>query len=151
MHSVEATNSNFIVFGLTRSGLEPTIYCTRGTNHYTTNAVLSILMRISSHSDTMCGESVLTDMYWTDFLFEKNPSLLLERVTSTLYSTNFLFEKNSILLYRVTSPSVFNRLPEDCGSINRLNTSFFCVCPKPRTWIFNAICHGIFRCQWYEI
>jgi hypothetical protein len=33
----EATNSNFIVFGLTRSGLEPTIYHTRGehANHYT--------------------------------------------------------------------------------------------------------------------
>jgi hypothetical protein len=32
----EATNTNFIVFGLTRPGLEPTIYCTRGehTNHY---------------------------------------------------------------------------------------------------------------------
>ena len=39
--SGEATNTNFIVFGLTRSGLEPTIYRTRGehTNHYTTDAV----------------------------------------------------------------------------------------------------------------
>ena len=39
--SREATNTNFIVFGLTRSGLEPTIYRTRGehTNHYTTDAV----------------------------------------------------------------------------------------------------------------
>jgi hypothetical protein len=38
MLSGEATNTNFIVFGLTRSGLEPTIYCTRGehANHYTT-------------------------------------------------------------------------------------------------------------------
>ena len=24
----EATNTNFIIFGLTRSGLKPTIYCT---------------------------------------------------------------------------------------------------------------------------
>jgi hypothetical protein len=33
--------SNFIVFGLTRSMLEPTIYRTRGehANHYTTDAV----------------------------------------------------------------------------------------------------------------
>jgi hypothetical protein len=36
----ETTNTNFIVFGLTRSGLEPTIYHTRGEldNHYTTDA-----------------------------------------------------------------------------------------------------------------
>ena len=39
----EATNTNFIVFGLTRSGLKPTIYHTRGehTNHYSTDAVIS--------------------------------------------------------------------------------------------------------------
>jgi hypothetical protein len=41
MLSKEATNTNFIVFGLTRSGFEPMIYHTRGehANHYTTNAV----------------------------------------------------------------------------------------------------------------
>ena len=35
--SGEATNTNFIVFGLSRSGLEPTIYRTRRehANHYT--------------------------------------------------------------------------------------------------------------------
>jgi hypothetical protein len=39
--SGEATNTNYIVFGLTRSGLEPTIYHTRDeyANHYTTDAV----------------------------------------------------------------------------------------------------------------
>jgi hypothetical protein len=38
MRSGEATNTNFIVFGLTRSELEPTIYNTGGkhANHYTT-------------------------------------------------------------------------------------------------------------------
>ena len=37
----EATNYQFVVFRLTQSGLEPTIYCTQGehANHYTTNAV----------------------------------------------------------------------------------------------------------------
>ena len=37
----EETNTNFIVFGLTQSGLEPTIYRTRfeHANHYTTDAV----------------------------------------------------------------------------------------------------------------
>jgi hypothetical protein len=39
--SVEATNTNFVVFGLTRLGLEPTIFRTRGeyANDYTTDAV----------------------------------------------------------------------------------------------------------------
>jgi hypothetical protein len=41
MLSGEAANTNFIVFGLTRPGLEPTIYCTRGEHakHYTTDSV----------------------------------------------------------------------------------------------------------------
>jgi hypothetical protein len=41
MLSEEATNTNFIDFGFTPSGLKPTIYRTRGEhgNHYTTDAV----------------------------------------------------------------------------------------------------------------
>ena len=37
----EATNTYFVVYGLTRPGLEPTIYRTRGehANHYATDAV----------------------------------------------------------------------------------------------------------------
>jgi hypothetical protein len=44
MLSGEAANTNFLVFGLTRLGLEPTIYITRGkhANHYTTDAVMTI-------------------------------------------------------------------------------------------------------------
>ena len=40
--SREATNTNFIVFGLTRSRLESTIYRTRGehASHYITDAVM---------------------------------------------------------------------------------------------------------------
>ena len=40
MFSGEATNTNCIAFDLTKSGLEPTIYLTRGehANHYTTEA-----------------------------------------------------------------------------------------------------------------
>ena len=40
MLSREATNTNFIVFGLTRSGLKPTIYRTREehANYYSTSA-----------------------------------------------------------------------------------------------------------------
>ena len=41
MLSEEATNTNFIDFGFTPSGLKPTIYRTRGEhgNHYTTDVV----------------------------------------------------------------------------------------------------------------
>ena len=44
MFREEATNTNFIVFGLTRPGLEPNIYHTRGenANHYTTDVVYCI-------------------------------------------------------------------------------------------------------------
>ena len=39
----EVTNTNFIVFGLTRSGLDPKIYLPRGehASHYTTDVVYS--------------------------------------------------------------------------------------------------------------
>jgi hypothetical protein len=45
MLSGEATNTNCIVFGLTRPGLKPTIYRTRGqhANHYATDAVKHVL------------------------------------------------------------------------------------------------------------
>ena len=41
MLSGEATNTNLIVFGLTRPGIEPTIYRTRGehADHYASDAV----------------------------------------------------------------------------------------------------------------
>ena len=44
MLSAEATNNKITVFGLTRSGVEPMIYHTRGkhANHYTTNEVTKI-------------------------------------------------------------------------------------------------------------
>jgi hypothetical protein len=45
---LRATNTNFIVFGLTRSGLESTIYRTRSenANHYTTDAEHAIMSTI---------------------------------------------------------------------------------------------------------
>jgi hypothetical protein len=44
MLSGEATNTNFIVFGLTQSGLEPTIYRTWGkhANHYARGLLLNL-------------------------------------------------------------------------------------------------------------
>ena len=45
----EATNTNLIVFGLTRSGLEPTIYRTQGehANHYATDVVQLIPVNLN--------------------------------------------------------------------------------------------------------
>jgi hypothetical protein len=53
MLSRGATNTNFIVFGLTRSGLEPT----RGehANHYTTNAVKLNSKRFMSVKSKACS------------------------------------------------------------------------------------------------
>jgi hypothetical protein len=52
--SGEATNTNFIVFGLTRPRIEPTIYWTRGedANHYTTdtlnhNSISELLLTVA--------------------------------------------------------------------------------------------------------
>jgi hypothetical protein len=49
--SGEATNTNFIFIGLTRPGLEPTIYHTWGehANHYTTNAVVNKTVRVQMY------------------------------------------------------------------------------------------------------
>jgi hypothetical protein len=68
MLSGEATNTNFIVFGLTPSGLEPTVYRTRGehANHCTTNAVLQlfgsrhIALSVASLSRAFYSASSLT-------------------------------------------------------------------------------------------
>jgi hypothetical protein len=49
----EATNTNFIVFGLTRPGLEPTIYRTPGehANHYVTDVVVTKLKLYTEHGE----------------------------------------------------------------------------------------------------
>ena len=49
MLSGEATHSNFIVFGWTRSVLEPTIYHTRDkhADYYTSNTVILIWVRVA--------------------------------------------------------------------------------------------------------
>jgi hypothetical protein len=48
----EKTNTKFIVFGLTRPGLEPTTYHTRGehANHYATDIVAWLNQRTAKHT-----------------------------------------------------------------------------------------------------
>jgi hypothetical protein len=59
----EATTTNFIVFGLTSSGLEPTNYHTRGehTNHYTIDAVGTNMIR-------ELLVFIVTEEYFPDYL-----------------------------------------------------------------------------------
>ena len=54
----EATHTIFIVFGLTRLGIEPTIYRTRSehANHYTTDAVEKF-RNYTSHCDILNKET----------------------------------------------------------------------------------------------
>ena len=53
MLSGETTNTNVIVFGLIRPGLDPTIYSTRGehANHYITAIQLSTMVNSLSDSE----------------------------------------------------------------------------------------------------
>jgi hypothetical protein len=53
--SGETTNSNFIVFGLTKPRLEPTIYHTPGehANHYATGAVENIYLEAISSKENL--------------------------------------------------------------------------------------------------
>ena len=72
MISGEATNTNFIIFGLIRSGLEPTIYRTGGepANHYATDAV-QILENSDSLKDFFKIESRLLHKAVTQILVHK--------------------------------------------------------------------------------
>jgi hypothetical protein len=55
---LNATNINFIVVGLTRSGLEPKTYRTQGEhiNHYTTDVVTVKLVFVSYPICRVCGK-----------------------------------------------------------------------------------------------
>ena len=73
----EATNTNFIVFGLTLPGFEQMIYCTRGenANNYATDAVLkwyagsSCLHRMVDGFYTyLCNRCLLLLRLWHWFL-----------------------------------------------------------------------------------
>ena len=65
MLSGEATHTNFIVFGLTRSGLEPTMYHTldEHTNHYNTDAVAIMQIRHMSALKQITISTSIFNMY----------------------------------------------------------------------------------------
>jgi hypothetical protein len=90
----EATNTNFIVFGLTRSGLVPTIYHTRGehANHYTTDGVTHNLIILSVHDEGFCGVHYIR--YLRDLLQQLYPIFLRKHV----FITN-RFKSKSVIQY----------------------------------------------------
>ena len=84
MLSGEATTTNYIVFGLTRPGLEPTIYCTRSehANHYATDAVIND--DFGEHKQTSKYNMVLIF-----YLFKKKSQDENKLVITTYGSCNF--------------------------------------------------------------
>ena len=88
MLSKEATNANFIVFGLTRPGLEPTIYRTRGehANHYATDAVYNFRRMSDKHTKASLSCSVIFrqvfDMYDILFILQRFFFMLVKLSTN---------------------------------------------------------------------
>ena len=101
MLSGEATNTNFIVFGLIWPGLEPTIYHTRGehTNNYATDAVLFLKTKLTEaifyykfdhmHALNLCNIPVHMNVdRWHRVIYWR----LLGRWTLSLISSHKLME-----------------------------------------------------------
>ena len=125
MLSREATNTNFIVFGFTRSGLEPMIHHTRGdhANHYTTDAVNNehnSYPKMRVKMPLACSQVVL---YFCRFIF-------LSRSESVQVFLGFL-----LFVYICISigyPVIKRRrvgIP-----LNGLTQPHFFACPKPGPW-----------------
>ena len=68
----KATFTNFIVFGLTRSGLKSTIYCTRGehTNHCITDAVQVAFGEIGLVRETLIYADFVFQIYSLEIHFQ---------------------------------------------------------------------------------
>jgi hypothetical protein len=88
MLSGEATNTNFIVFGLTRSGLKPTSYHTwvEHVNHYATDAVTHLWSRGFWAVTNIIFLMFITRLFWLNN-FHKYKSLVLHRID---YYTNLV-------------------------------------------------------------
>ena len=63
----EATNTNFIIFGVTRQGLKPTR--SKQTNHYTTDAVNKI-MSITGYADLINNILKKVNIFIVTFFFQ---------------------------------------------------------------------------------
>ena len=85
MFSGEATNTNLIVFGLTRSGREPTIYCTQGehANYYTTDAVDGWTDRMKTMSHQKREDIII-------YTFTASEMPLFQNMTLTSYLSSYM-------------------------------------------------------------
>ena len=102
----KATNTNCIVFGLTQTGLEPTIYYTWGVhaNHYTMDA-------INKFKKTYKIFVMVPNLYWSILTSTCTPSSIVTIATSCWYCFS------SLLCFRLHNIFVFFT---------------FCACiPKP--------------------
>ena len=114
--SGKATNTNFIVFGLTQSGLEPTNYCTQGEHakHYTTDAVIDktllLFSKVSINDNT-------TKMY----MYKIFPPCLAKLVSVPQYYIYLpLHSTVSIIAYMSTRLIYFSLITRISGcAINR--------------------------------
>ena len=79
MLSGEAANTNFKVFGLTRPGLEPTIYLTWSEHHYATDAVIPELVWVK-YTSLFC----IFGIVW-NVIYEKNLNWYFMRAISELW------------------------------------------------------------------
>ena len=109
MLSVESTNTKFIVFGLTRPGLKPTIYRTRGehSNHYATDAVLLIEYTLSQYDSSTDTRFIYIFVYYLRLSIKKGPyrfrvGSLTSRSKTLLY--NFFSE---LMLFSALNMIIF--------------------------------------------
>ena len=107
MLSGEATNTNFIVFGLTRPGLEPTIYRTRGehTNHYATDAVGDGEKTVLLFYTGIIPLDNLELITWSSFSCKTN------KYRITVYITTFTFGKGSRNTLKLNWTSFYVKIP----------------------------------------
>ena len=102
--SGEATNTNFIVFSLTRPVLETTIYRTRGehANHYATDALRTVILsfsyfqqqhRYQQHEDII------------QFNYQIHVFLVRKHVTSLVYTDIWLVQTtaNIVFVHRISN------------------------------------------------
>ena len=104
MLSGEAANTNFLVSGLTESGLEPRIYHTRGkhVNHYTSDEVkVGMMVRVMVFNNTVNNISAIS---WRSLLLVKESKAKYPEKTTNLPKslTNLITQ----CCIEYTSPSV---------------------------------------------
>ena len=111
----EATNTNFIVFGLTRSGFEPMIYCTWGkhADHYTIDVVIWVDMVEPTYKDMhVLTHLVFYKIMWVCvysvyFLVIPNPIFVIDWTLTYWSDCNVCVWLNTYILISLTVSSLF--------------------------------------------